>query len=161
VTRRLWSAGAIAAAAAVAAITGGWVLADRSHSSGPVSSRPYLVARACHRDRRSEEACRVALHYLRALDVDRFREACAQLARDTLDVAGGIDGCVRRMTKNRGNRIRYGIHEVHASVLGYTIFFRTQALDRSLPAVQQVMLLAAERGRLRIVTVQTDPYPEH
>jgi hypothetical protein len=46
-------------------------------------------------------------------------------------------------------------------VLGYTIFFRTQAFDRSLPALQQVMILSAERGRLRIVTVQPDPYPRH
>jgi hypothetical protein len=157
-TRRFWSAAALVVAAG--AVTGGWLLVQRPASSEAAFSRPYLVTRACHRDRRAEEACRVALHYLRAIDVDHFREACSQLARDTLDVAGGMDGCVRKMSKARGNRIRYGIHEVHASVLGYTIFFRTQALDRSLPALQQVMLLARERGRLRIVTVQPDPYPK-
>jgi hypothetical protein len=143
------------------AAAGGWLLAQRPAASDAAVSQPYLVARACHRNRHAEEACRVALHYLRAMDVDRFREACSQLSRDTLDVAGGMDGCVRKMSKARGNRIRYGIHEVHASVLGYTIFFRTQARDRSLPALQQVMLLAGERGRLRIVTVQPDPYPRH
>jgi hypothetical protein len=159
VTPRNWSAaGGFAAAAAVA---GGWLIAERPHSAGVPSSRPYLVAHACHRDRRAEEACQVALHYLRALDVDRFREACSQLARDTLDVAGGMDGCLRTMSEARGNRIRYGIHEVHSSVLGYTVFFRTQAFDRSLPALQQVMILSAERGRPRIVTVQPDPYPRH
>jgi hypothetical protein len=159
VTRRTWSAaGAVAAAAAISA---GWLVAERPQPSGAPTSRPYLVARACHRDPRAEEACHVALHYLRAIDVDRFREACSQLARDTLDVAGGMDGCVGRMSRARGNRIRYGIHEVHHSVLGYTIFFRTQAFDRSLPALQQVMILSADRGRLRILTVQPDPYPRH
>src|SRR5206468_8381603 len=133
VTGRAWSAaGGFAAAAAVAA---GWLVAERPHSSSVPASRPYLVARACHRDRHAEEACHVALHYLRAIDVDRFHEACSQLARDTLDVAGGIDGCARTMSKARGNRIRYGIHEVHSSVLGYTIFFRTQSFDRPLPAL--------------------------
>jgi hypothetical protein len=136
-------------------------VAERRHSADVPRSRPYLVARACHRDRHAEEACHVALHYLRALDVDRFREACSQLARGTLDMAGGMVGCLRTMSKARGNRIRYGIHEVHSSVIGYTIFFRTQAYDRSLPALQQVMILSAERGRLRIVTVQPDPYPRH
>jgi hypothetical protein len=159
VTRRIWSiAGGFAAAAAVA---GGWLVAQRPHSTAVPSSRPYLVARACHHDRHTEEACRVALHYLRAIDVDRFPEACSQLARDTLDAAGGMEGCLRTMSKARGNRIRYGIHEVHSSVVGYTIFFRTQAHDRSLPALQQVMILSADRGRLRIVTVQPDPYPGH
>ena len=158
-TRRAWSAAGVIAASA--ALAGGWLGAERPHPSGASISRPYLVTRACHRDRHAEEACHVALHYLRAIDIDRFREACSQLARDTLDVAGGMTGCVRTMSKARGNRIRYGIHEVHSSVVGYTIFFRTQALDRSLPALQQVMILSPERGRLRIVTVQPDPYPRH
>lgn len=158
-TRRAWSA-AGGFAAAAAAVAGGWLAAERPHSAGVPISRPYLVARACHRDRHTEEACHVALYYLRAMDVDRFHEACSQLARDTLDVAGGMEGCLRRMSKARGNRIRYGIHEVHSSVVGYTIFFRTRAYDRSLPALQQVMVLSAERGRLRIVTVQPDPYPK-
>jgi hypothetical protein len=158
VTRRAWSAaGGVVAAVAVA---GGWLVADRPHSTGVPISRPYLVARACHRDRHTEEACHVALHYLRAIDVDRFPEACSQLARDTLDVAGGMEGCLRTMSKARGNRIRYGIHEVDSSVVGYTIFFRTQAYDRSLPALQQVMILSAGGGRPRIVTVQPDPYPK-
>jgi hypothetical protein len=129
------------------------------HAPPPRLSRPDFVAPECYRDAGTESACRVALRYLRALDLDRFEEACAQLARDTLDQAGGAAGCVHRLNRSRGKRIRYEIDEARRWVLGITIHFRTQAADRKTPEIQQVMVLAPEAGDLRIVTVQADPYP--
>jgi hypothetical protein len=121
-------------------------------------SRPYLVARSCGRSRTVREACRVAIRYLRALDLDRFQDACALLARETLENAGGRAGCIATMSKAKGIRIRYGIDQAVETIVGTSIRFRTRAIDGSGPGIEQAMIVRPERGRQRIWAVMADPY---
>jgi hypothetical protein len=96
---------------------------------------------------------------LHGLDLDRFDVACAQLAEETLEQAGGAAGCVRRLSRARGTRIRYRIDEAETSLLGVTIYFRTQAAGRAAAEIRQVMLVVTERHGLRILAVQPNPHP--
>jgi hypothetical protein len=120
-------------------------------------SQPYVVAGTCARNATVREACRVAIRYLRALDLDRPRTACAQLAQDTLDNAGGMRGCVATLETTRGTRIRYVIHAAVTTVAGTSVRFRTRAIDGTGPGIDQVMVLHPEEGRQRIVIVMADP----
>jgi hypothetical protein len=107
-------------------------------TSGP-ASRPDFVTPTC-RMPANARACRVALRYLAALDLDRTREACRLLAPETLENAGGLAGCETTLRQARGIRIRYSIHGVHRSPVGTTVQFSTQG--RSNAPVPQVMFVS-------------------
>jgi hypothetical protein len=94
------------------------------------------------------EACRVALRYLKALDLDRTREACRLFAPSTLEAAGGMAGCTRRLAQARGIRIRYSLVAASESPLGTVILFSTRGKSRG--SVRQEMLVSSSR---RIVAI--------
>lgn len=128
-------AAAMAAAATIATATvwaGG--AADDDHSSGP-----DFVAPACTSEHQAA-ACRVALQYLSALDLDRGRQACALLAPGTRDAAGGMEGCAETIAAKRGIRIRYSLLAVDRTSLGTSIRFTTQGESDS--PIVQVMLVS-------------------
>jgi hypothetical protein len=106
-------------------------------------SRPDFMTSDC-RTRGNTRACRVALRYLAALDLDQAGRACALLEHSTLEGAGGIDGCVRTLSQARGIRIRYSITTVMESPLGRAVSFSTRASARS-PIRQQMLVSSSGR----------------
>jgi hypothetical protein len=133
------------------------VPASAAYAETGAVSRPYLVSRSCQQSPAVQEACRVAIRYLRALDLDRFEDACALLAKDTLENAGGRAGCIATMSKARGIRIRYGIHQAVETVLGTSIRFRTRAIHGSGSGIDQTMIVRQEGGKQRIWAVMPEP----
>ena len=122
-----------------------------------VASGPYLIAPSCEKTLVRREACRVAVRYLRSLDLDRFEPACRLLAPDTLENAGGMEGCLSSLRRARGIRIRYGIHGAVETSLGTSIRFRTRSIDGTGPGTEQTMVVRSEHGRPRIWLVATTP----
>src|SRR5262245_23215312 len=116
---------ALTGAVAVAPTARGDARSEIAHaasaSEAPVpqapDSRPHFVTRGCGQNATVRAACHIAIRYLRALDGDRFPAACALLARDTLDNAGGMNGCITTLARARGARIRYAIHAVVETAL--------------------------------------------
>jgi hypothetical protein len=109
----------------------------------PISKPDYVNPRcAAHAN---SSACRVALRYLAALDLDRTRDACSLLEPETLDAAGGMAGCVKTLSAAHGIRIRYSILDVWPSPFGRTVFFSTSAESRT--AIRQAMIVT-RRGRI-------------
>ena len=121
------------------------------------ASRPYLVAPSCEKTLVRREACRVAVRYLRYLDLDRFEPVCRLLAPDTLENAGGIEGCVSSLRRARGIRIRYGIHGALETSVGTSVRFRTRSIDGTGPGIEQTMVVRSEHGGPRIWLVATTP----
>lgn len=132
--------GSLAAVAAVATVVG-WT------SGGERVSKPEFVTRACQITRH-DGACRVALRYLAALDLDRRTEACRLLAPSTLRAAGGMRGCVRMLATASGIRIRYSLLGARATPLGTTIRFTTQGRSDA-PVLQDMIVSSA--GRIVLV----------
>ena len=160
-TRTTWT---FAAAALVLMVVIGAVAASQTAGASSaarigsgVASRPYLVAPSCERTLVTREACRVAVRYLRSLDLDRFEPACRLLAHDTLENAGGIEGCVSSLRRARGIRIRYGIHEAAETPLGASVRFRTKSIDGTGSGTKQTMVVRLEQGEPRIWLVATTP----
>lgn len=136
------SATALGIALAAAAIVGSGVAAG-----GDPTSKPDHVDRRCQ-ERANSWACRVALRYLAALDLDRTREACSLLEPETLEAAGGMAGCRKTLSGARGIRIRYSILDVHTSPLGRTVYFSTRADGRT--DLRQAMIVTPRRRILAI-----------
>jgi hypothetical protein len=126
--------------------TGMTVGANCGFASGPIS-RPDYVAPGCASPANSK-ACRVAVRYLAALDLDRFAVACSLLEPETLKAAGGMAGCKKTLAAARGIRIHYSVLQVHHSPLGRTVYFSTRVEGRS--AIHQAMIVTP-RGRILAV----------
>lgn len=131
--------------------------AERAAVSRVPGSRPYFVSASCKQSNAVREACRAAIRYLRALDLDRFEFACGALAPGTVQQAGGIKKCVTRFGSARGIRIRYGIHGAVETVLGTSIYFRTRAIDRTGPGIAQEMIVRTVHGEPRVWMVMIQP----
>jgi hypothetical protein len=132
---RSWSVRSAAALLAAAIAAGAAV------ASAP-NSRPDHVTARCGRAKNAW-ACRVALRYLAALDLDRTRSACSLLEPDTLAAAGGMAGCRKTLSSAHGIRIRYSILDVHASPLGRSVYFTTRAEGRT--DLRQAMIVTPRR----------------
>ena len=119
-------------------------------AAGPVSKPDHVVPQ-CHA-RANSWACRVALRYLAALDLDRTREACSLLEPETLEAAGGMAACRRTLAGARGIRIRYSILAVHGSPFGRTVVFSTRTASRT--PIRQEMIVTPRR---RIMAIAPAP----
>lgn len=134
-------------------------MAAEGHARSRASdSRPYFVTASCRQSRAVQDACAVAIRYLRALDLDRFEAACSLLAPGTLRQAGGIERCVTTVSSARGTRIRYGIHGAVETVLGTSIYFRTRGIRRTGPGIDQTMIVRPTFGGPRIWIVTANSY---
>jgi hypothetical protein len=127
-------------------------------AAGPVAvarpkpiSRPDNVSARCHA-RTNSQACRVALRYLAALDLDRTREASSLLEPETLQAAGGMASCRRTLATAHGIRIRYSILNVRPSPFGRTVFFTTTANSRA--PIRQAMIVTRRRRIFAIAPVR-------
>jgi hypothetical protein len=112
------------------------------HAPVKPTSRADHVSASC-RPRTNSWACRVALRYLAALDLDRSREACSLLEPETLEAAGGLAGCQKTLATGHGIRIRYSILSVGPSPFGRTVFFSTTAASRT--PIRQAMIVTPRR----------------
>ena len=118
-------------------------------AAGPIS-RPERVSAEC-RQAGNAWACRVALHYLAALDLDQTRVACSLLEPETLAAAGGLAACRKTLSGARGIRIRYSIVDVRPSPFGRSIYFTTRAEGRS--ELRQAMIVTPRRRILAVAPV--------
>ena len=122
---------------------------DAATAAGPIS-KPDRVSAQCQQAENAW-ACRVALRYLAALDLDQTRTACSLLEPETLEAAGGMVGCRKTLARARGIRIRYSILEVRPSPLGRSVYFSTRAEGRT--DLRQAMIVTPRRRILAIAPV--------
>jgi hypothetical protein len=131
---------------ATIALLAAGIASGAAGASSPISRPDHVTARCSRAE--NAWACRVALRYLAALDLDRTRTACSLLEPDTLAASGGMAGCRKTLSSARGIRIRYSILDVHASPLGRSVYFTTRAEGRT--DLRQAMIVTPRRLILAI-----------